>query len=95
MQHKSVGVVSLDERVAVLLMQCPLLVRAGICNLFMVPAIARRPFTKDTVGCLTYINLCWQTGCQFNINQRDGTHTHTLMNHPACETPRGEVFIAG
>ena len=44
------GVASLAEGVAVPLMRCPLLVRAGICNLAMVPVIARLLFTKDAVG---------------------------------------------
>ena len=39
--------------VTVPLMQFPLLVRAGIWNLAMVPAIARLVFTMDTVGSLT------------------------------------------
>ena len=42
-------VASLAEVVAVLLMQFPMLVRPGILNLFMVPAIAHLLFTKDTV----------------------------------------------
>ena len=47
------GVVSLAEGAVVLLMQCPLLVRAGIWNLFMMLEIARLFFVKDTMGSLT------------------------------------------
>ena len=57
MQHKAVGVASLAEGMAVI--QWLLLVRAGICNLIRVPAIARLLFVKDTVGSLTSINECW------------------------------------
>ena len=55
-------------------MQCPLLVKAGICNLFMVPAIARLLFAKDTVASLTSTNSCWQMGCLFNVHPKDVTH---------------------
>jgi len=51
MQHKAANsVASLAEGTAVPLMRCPLLVRAGIWNLFRVPAIAHLLFAKDTVG---------------------------------------------
>ena len=77
--------------VIVLLMQCALQVRAGIFNLFRMPAIA----------CLLFHQ--WQRRI-FNINQlipADVTPSltyvretaHTFMNHPACETP-GWQFIA-
>ena len=56
------------------LMQCPLLVRVGICNLFMGPAIACLLFVKDIVGSLTFTNECWQMGFPFNVHRRDGTH---------------------
>ena len=46
-QHRAVGVASSAEGAAVPLMQCTLLVRAGICNLFMLLAIARLLFAKD------------------------------------------------
>ena len=57
------GITSLAEGVAVLLMKCPLLVRAGIRNLVMVPAIARLLFMKDTGGFLTSTNKCQHMGC--------------------------------
>ena len=38
-------------------------VKAGICNLFMVLAIACQLF-GGTVGCLTSTNECWQIGHQ-------------------------------
>jgi len=57
----------------------------------MVPAIACLLFTKDTVVSFMSTNECQQRGTKFNIHLRDGTHT--LMNHPACETP-GWQFIA-
>ena len=73
------------EGAAILLMQCPLLVSAGIWNLAMVPAIARLLFRTDIVGSLTFTE--WrQAGHPFNIYPRDVTHSHTLMNRPVCET---------
>ena len=74
------------------LMQCPLLVKAGIGNLAMVPAIAHLLFVKDFNGI-------------FNIHRlmpADGTPSlmsicvmaHTMMNHLACETS-GWQFVAG
>ena len=50
------GVVSLAEGAAVPLMQRLLLVRAGIWNFAMVPAIACLLFTKDTMGPFTSNN---------------------------------------
>ena len=40
----------------------PAVVRAGIWNLAMMPAMAQRLFSKDTVGSLTSINEREQTG---------------------------------
>ena len=45
----------------------------GIWNLFMVLAIARLLFAKDTTGSLTSIDECRQMGCPFNFHPRDGT----------------------
>ena len=57
MQHKAANsVASLAEGTAVPLMRCPLLVRAGIWNLAMVPAIANILFTKDNIRFLTSTN---------------------------------------
>ena len=50
------------------------LVRAGIWNLAMVPAIACLFFTKDTVGSLKCTDECWQMGIPFNVHLRDGAH---------------------
>ena len=55
------GVTSLAEGMAVPMVQCLLLFRAGICNLYMVPAIARLLFAKNTMESLTSTNECWQT----------------------------------
>ena len=52
----------------------PVLVRAGICNFFMVLVIARQLFAKDTVGSWTSINKYWQRRRSFNVHPRDGTH---------------------
>ena len=49
-------VASLAEGAAVLLMQCPLLVQAGIWNFAMVLVIARLLFVRDTMGYLTPTN---------------------------------------
>ena len=49
---------------AVLLMQCPLQVRAGICNLFKMPVITRLFFANDTVRSLTPIGHWRQMGRQ-------------------------------
>ena len=46
----------LAEGATVQLIECPLLVRRGICNLFVVRAMARPLFGKDTVGSLTSTN---------------------------------------
>ena len=62
------------EGAAVPLMQFPLLVRARIWTLATVPATARLLFAKDTVESLTSTNKCWQTGSQFKVHPRDGTH---------------------
>ena len=56
MQHKGCWGASSAEDTVVTLMQCPLLVTAGICNLFRVPAIAHQLFTKDTTDFLTSNN---------------------------------------
>ena len=63
MQHKAAGGASMAEGTVVPLMQCPLLVRAGIWNLTMVPEIAQLLFAKDTVGSLASTTKCWQMGC--------------------------------
>ena len=56
MEHKDVGVASLAEGVSVLLMQCPLSVRAGIWNLFRWLAVAHPLIAKDIVGSLMFSN---------------------------------------
>ena len=68
-------VASLAEAQTMPLMQCPLLVRAGIWDLFSVPAIARLLFVKDNMGSLTAANKCLQTGHP-GSQPFDGQHTH-------------------
>ena len=72
---QSDGVASLAEGGAVLLMQCPLLVRAEIWNLFKVLVIVHLLFTKEIMGSLTSTNEYWQMGHPFNVHPRDGTRT--------------------
>ena len=62
------GVASLAEGTAAALMHFPLLVMAGIWNLFMMPATARLRFAKDTMGYFMSINKCW------HIRPRDCTY---------------------
>ena len=84
MHHKAEGgVASLTEGAYVPLMQEPLLFRAGICNLFMMPTIARLLFAKDTVGYLMFPNECWQTAPHLTSIQG---MAQPLMNHPIYET---------
>ena len=52
MQYKAARVASLAEGMAVPLIQYPLSVRAGICNLSRVPVIACKLIAKHTVGSL-------------------------------------------
>ena len=72
-------------------------VRAGICNSFMVPAIARILFAKYAWWRgIVNIHQLMLAGRTSSLTANRGTHTacETLMNHPACETP-GWQFIAG
>ena len=63
------------EVMAVPLMQCPLLFKAGICNFFRVPGIARLLFTKDTVRSLTSTNEYWPMGRPI-YRPSERRHTH-------------------
>ena len=69
------------------------IVGARICNLFVVPVIARRLFMKDTVGSWTSTKPTLVDGTSSLMSIQETAHT--LMNHPAtCETP-GWQLIAG
>ena len=67
------GVESLVEGAAVLLVHCPPLVRAGICNLFAMSAIAHS-FITDTVGSKHAPTDAGRRVAQFNVLLKDGTH---------------------
>ena len=63
----------------------PAVVRAGICNLFMLPAMARLLFTQGLRGIFNVHQLMPADEAP-SVTSVRGT-AHTLMNDPACGTP--------
>ena len=60
----------------------PAVIMAGICYLFREPEKAHQLFAKDSVGSLKSTNKCQQ-----RVRSSFWWTAHTLMKHPACETP--------